>query len=89
METNLAIDVATLDSAHRSAFEDVIGVPLHAGQHLVVRVIEAELPKTPNGGRPPQTLDDLPDIFEGLSDEQIEAVNRGIRTRANLTRNLP
>jgi hypothetical protein len=89
METTLTIDIASLDSAHRSAFEDVIGVPLRVNQQLVVRVIEAEPSKQTNATRPGQTLDDLPNIFEGLSDEQIEVLDRDIKTRVNLTRNLP
>jgi hypothetical protein len=37
--------------------------------------------------RRPQTLTDWTTVYDGLSDEQIEAIDKIIRTRANLTRN--
>jgi hypothetical protein len=75
METNLAIDVTNLDSAHRRALEDVIGIQLQANQRVVIRVTTVE----PNGSeRRLQTLGELPNIYEGLSEEQVEAVDRDI-----------
>jgi hypothetical protein len=86
METNLVIDVTDLDSAHRRALEDVIGTQLQHNQRVVIRVTTVE----PNGAeRRVQTLDELPDIYKGLSEEQVEAVDRDIKTRANLTRDMP
>ncbi len=89
MEMTLTIDVSTLNSAFLSALEDVMGLRLRSSQRLVVHVVEAEASNNNGVGRPRQTVDDLPDIFEGLADEQIEATERDIKTRANLTRNLP
>jgi len=86
METSRAIDVTNLDSAHRRALEDVIGIQLQANQRVVIRVTTVE----PNGAkRRVQTIDELPDIYTGLTEEPVEAVDRDIKTRANLTRDLP
>jgi hypothetical protein len=82
MEPILTTDVASLDPAHRSALEDVIGLQLRSNQQLVVRVVESEAAKSKDDGRPPQTINDLPNIFEGQSDEEIEATERDVKTRA-------
>jgi hypothetical protein len=37
----------------------------------------------------PQALEDWTNIYEGLSDEQVEAIDKIAKTRANLTRSLP
>ena len=88
MEKDLHIDVATLDVPHRRALEEVIGQQLLANQRLIISVTELEVP--PNTGRrPAQTLDDWTHVYDGLSDDEIEAVDEVVNTRANLTRNLP
>ncbi|HLN26616.1 MAG TPA: hypothetical protein VK395_02660 [Gemmataceae bacterium] len=82
------IDVATLDAPHRRALEDVIGRQLAANQRLVISVMEVAVPRTADA-RPAQKLDDWTHVYDGLSDEEIEAVDEIAKTRANLTRNLP
>jgi hypothetical protein len=83
METCRDIDVATLDGLHRRALEEVIGQPLAANQRLVIRVLDAAAPPS-NGPRPPQTLDAWTHVYDGLSDEEIEAIDHLAKTRANL-----
>ncbi|CAN5224470.1 hypothetical protein BH10PLA2_BH10PLA2_11200 [soil metagenome] len=39
--------------------------------------------------RPAQTLEDWTRVYECLSDEEIEDVDKSVKTRANLSRNLP
>jgi hypothetical protein len=89
METSRAIDVTNLDLAHRLALEDVIGVPLQAHQRLIIRVTETQPKESPATPRAAQSLDDWTKLYDGLTDEQIEAIDRDVKTRANLSRNLP
>lgn len=89
MGTLLAIDVTSLDAAHRSALEEVIGVQLESNQQLIIQVTERDAENEKPMVRRPQTIEGLPSIYEGLSDEQAESLERDINTRANLTRNLP
>lgn len=88
MENGLKIDVATLDMPHRRALEEVIGRELAANQQLVISVIEVEQ-SVQSPEQPAQSLEDWAHIYDGLTDEQIEAIDQIAKTRANLTRNLP
>ena len=88
METSLNIDVSTLDAPHRRALEEVIGQQLTANQRLIVSVIEVSMPPSA-APKPAQTLEDWTSVYDGLSDETIEAVDKIAKTRANLTRHLP
>jgi hypothetical protein len=90
MELRHPVDVTKLDTAHRRALEDVIGAPLQADQRLVICVTEAGAPaSSETDSRPVQSLSDWAKVYEGLTDEEIEAIDREIKTRANLTRNVP
>jgi hypothetical protein len=84
METSREIDVTNLDSAHRRALEDVIGQQLRLNQRLVINVTEPDAKKT--AGAPSQSLADWTHVYEHLTDEQIEAIDHNVKTRANLTR---
>ena len=88
METSLKIDVANLDAPHLRALEEVIGQDLAANQRLVISVIEVAMPQTA-APREAQTLEDWTHVYDGLSDEEIEDIDKIAKTRANLTRNLP
>ena len=88
METRLNIDVATLDAPHRQVLEEVLGRQLKENQRLIISVMDVSMPQTA-APRSAQTLDDWTNVYEGLSDEEIEAVDAIAKTRANLTRNLP
>src|SRR5213592_3362452 len=44
METDLKIDVATLDAPHRRALEEVIGRELATSQRLIISVIDVAVP---------------------------------------------
>jgi hypothetical protein len=84
METRHEIDVTNLDSAHRRAFEDVIGQQLRLNQRLVINVTETEARKAKDPRA--QSLADWTHVYEGLTNEQIEAIDHNVKTRANLTR---
>jgi hypothetical protein len=86
MGDGLKIDVSTLDAPHRRALEDVIGRELRANQQLLISVIEL---KTGDATRPPQSLEDWTRVYDGLSDEQVDAIDQIAKTRAGLTRDLP
>ena len=88
METDLKIDVATLDSSHRQALEEVIGCELASNQRLLISVIELSLPQS-SEPRPVQTLDDWTSVYDGLSEGEIDEIDLIAKTRANLTRHLP
>jgi hypothetical protein len=83
MEMNRQIDVISLDAAHRRAFEDVIGAPLEPNQRLVISVT------APASPRSSQSLADWTGVYDGLTEDQIEAIDRDLRTRADLTRSQP
>ena len=87
MENKRKIDVATLDFPHRRAHEEVIGQELQSNQQVLISVIN--LQTAVHDDRPAQTLDDWTGIYEGLSDDEIEAVDATIKTRADLTRDIP
>ncbi len=88
MEKNLTIDVATLDGPHRRALEEVIGQQLTENQRLIISVAAVELPPS-DAHRPAQTLEDWTHVYDGLSDEDIEAIDDVAKSRADLTRDLP
>jgi len=88
MEADLRIDVATLDDPHRQALEEVIGRHLKANQRLIISVTEVEMAPS-DQARPVQSLDEWTTVYEGLSEAEIESIDKIAKTRANLTRNLP
>ena len=88
MGSNLTIVVATLDASHRRALEEVVGCELAANQRLIISVIDVAVSQG-SAPMPAQTLADWTGVYAGLSDAEIEAVDKVAKTRANLTRNLP
>ena len=88
MENDLKIDVASLDAPHRRALEEVIGCELAANQQLIISVINVAAPAG-SAPRPAQRLEDWTSVYDGLSDEEIEKIDQIVKSRANLTRNLP
>lgn len=88
MEIERKIDVAALDAPHRRAVEEFIGPQLASNQQVVISVTEPVAPQDSASG-PVQTLEGWTDVYEGLSDLEIEAIDQVAKTRANLSRNLP
>jgi hypothetical protein len=89
METSREIDVTSLDAAHLKALEDVIGTPLLANQRLIIYVTATAARQGEALPRPTQTLEDWTTVYEGLSDQEIDDIDKVVKTRANLTRDLP
>ena len=82
-------NVAEIDDADRRALEHLIGKHLAEHQQVIISVIEVAVPQALDDPRPPQSLADWTHVYDGLSEEEIEAVDKIAKTRANLTRNLP
>jgi len=88
MESDLNIDIGSLDASHRRALEEVIGRQLAANQRLIIHIAEIEIPAE-EPRQPAQSLDDWTSVYAGLSEQEIEAIDKIAKTRANLTRHLP
>lgn len=87
MDSSINIDVAALDPVHRQAMEDVLGCQLRANQRLIIQVASIEVG---NGTEDkPTVLDLIEHFYDGLSDAEVEEIDRTIKTRADLTRHLP
>ncbi len=81
-------NVGEIDSADRRALEHLIGKHLAEHQQVIISVLEMAMPQG-TAPKPAQTLEDWTHIYDGLSEEEIEAVDKVAKTRAKLTRNLP
>jgi len=87
MNTPMNIDVAALDPAHRQAMEDVIGRPLLESQMLIIQVSSPE--SANRAEQATKVLNLLTSFYHGLSDEEVETIDRAINVRADLYRPLP
>ena len=89
MET-ITHHVDKLPASGRSAAEQLVGHSLRGNERLIIQVLEMELADPcADDGPPAQTLEDWARVYDGLSDAEIEEIDVVIKTRANLTRNLP
>lgn len=84
-------DVSALDEAQRHTLEHVMGRQLQSNQRLIISVSEIDLsqPTEPSDERRPQSVEDWTRVYDGLSEQQIEEIDKIAKTRANLTRHLP
>lgn len=84
-------NVRDIDADDRDALEHVVGQALRDNQRLIIQIAEVDLARADpaNDSQQPQTLADWTKVYEGLSDEEIEQIDKIIKTRAKLTRNLP
>lgn len=89
LETTRGIDVSSLDAEHRRALDDLIGAELQGNQRLVIRVTEADGSPVAVPNRKAQSVSDWARVYEGLREEEVEAIDEQTRTRADLTRRLP
>jgi hypothetical protein len=84
---SVVCSVKDMETADRRALEHVIGRPLTDNQQLVIRVVSEDA-STTHAASVPETavLPDWCNVYEGLSDEQLSALEEVVLTRANLTR---
>lgn len=81
--------VKDIGTADRQALEHVIGQRLSDHQQLVIRVLSEDVLTTPDVATSKGvTLPDWCNVYEGLSDEEISALEEVVLTRANLTRDV-
>jgi hypothetical protein len=89
MSETIIRQVRDIDAADRRALEHVIGRQLSENQKVIFQVVslggQPEAPATHDGASPGQ-LPAWCNVFDGMSDREIEDVDRVIRERANLTR---
>lgn len=85
-------NVRDIGAEHKQSLERLLGEKLRDEQRLLIQVFEAgEVPNLPvTNPRPSQSqsLSDWTAVYEGLSDDDIDAVNKIIKSRANQTRDL-
>jgi len=87
MENEHKIDVTSLDASHLRALEELLGHTLAPNQQVVISVVDAARDAVVES-RPPQTLEDWAGVYVGFSDDEIESVDRLLKTRANLSRDF-
>jgi hypothetical protein len=84
-------NVKDIGSEDRRALEQLIGMPLAENQQVVFNIVDLD------GCSPEQGVSITPkepevpswwNVYEGLSDEEIDRLDHAIRQRANLTRNF-
>ncbi len=88
MET-IVREVRDLKAPDRQAIEHVIGRTLSEDQKVIFQVVPASVGPAAAGGQPTPAPGQLPEwcnVFDGLTDDEIEAVDKVIRQRAKLTR---
>lgn len=87
MET-VVHNVRDLEATDRSAVERLVGHSVQQNQRLVIQVTDIDVSVAPEA-QPHQRQSGVPDwwnIYEGLSDDEIEKLDHAIRQRADLTR---
>ncbi len=85
-------NVRDIDQADRDALEHVIGQSLREDQQIVITVRIASPPQSQSNETSGVPADEhVPawwNVYEGLSDEEIDRLDQAIRERANLTRHV-
>lgn len=76
-------DIATSD---RQVLEHVLGISLQNDQQLVVQVVGPHDADEPTRAGKIAKLPEWCLLYEGMTDEEIEAFERTVLTRADLTR---
>ena len=79
--------VKDIETAERRAFEHVIGQPLADDQRLVIHVVNATPSSVHVAAEPDAvTLPDWCNVYEGLSEPEVSALEEVLLTRADLSR---
>ncbi|MBI1904086.1 MAG: hypothetical protein HYS13_23540 [Planctomycetia bacterium] len=86
MET-VVHNVRDLNGAERSVAERLVGHALGEDQQLVIQVLGAEGKQADNGtGAEGASLPDWCNVYAGLTDQEIDKLERAISRRLDLTR---
>ena len=80
--------VQDLGSEEKRVYESVLGHALHANQQIILHVITPQetAEETPTTQQPPGTLPDWCNVYDGLSDEEIDEMEKVILDRSNWSR---
>ena len=80
-------NVADIETADRRALEHVIGKSLADHQQIIITVVNVEVsPADTSGDANPGAVPPWWNVYEGLSEEEIDRLDQAVRQRANLTR---
>ncbi|HEY2416104.1 MAG TPA: hypothetical protein VGI40_27930 [Pirellulaceae bacterium] len=81
--------VRELGESELSAAEQLVGHALHENQRLVIQIVSLDEPlKEHAAGTEQEQLPEWCNVYAGLSDEEIEALERAISRRLDLTRSV-
>lgn len=81
-------NVRDISLPDRLALEHVIGQPLAENQQVIIQVHSLDLPTDAVGdqGESNHRLPDWCNVYTGLTEEQVNAIEQTVLNRANLTR---
>jgi hypothetical protein len=84
-------NVRDIEAKERHALEHVVGRALREEEVLIIQIspMDGAHQTSLANGQQTQTLSDWTSVYEGLSSEQIDAIDTISTTRAKLTRNVP
>lgn len=88
MET-IVRNVRDLSDTERSVAERLVGQKLGQNQQLVIKVVAADAAPAENGSAADTEPMPWDNFYEGLSEEQIDAIEASISRRLDLTRDKP
>lgn len=74
-------DVREINAGDRRALEHLLGAPLQDDQTLIIQILTPATDVQPAGARSPGQAEVLPDwcnVYEGLSDAEIDELDRSI-----------
>jgi hypothetical protein len=83
-------DVRDIEAGDRHALEHLVGRQLRDNQRLIIQLAEIENPaeSASSAAEPGQVFEDWTHFYDGLSDHEVDEIDKIIKTRANLTRYL-
>ncbi|MCY2992092.1 MAG: hypothetical protein NTY19_30065 [Planctomycetota bacterium] len=84
---NIVRNVKDIDTADRRALEHVIGQHLAENQQLVIHVVNVDVVRTrPVTSPSTVALPEWCNVYEGLSDQEVSALEKVVLMRADLSR---
>jgi hypothetical protein len=87
---SIICNVRDIDAGDRHAIEHVVGRQLRDNQRLIIQLAEIDFPaeESITDARPQQTLEDWTGVYAGLTDAEVEEIDKIVKSRANMTRYL-
>jgi hypothetical protein len=85
---NVIRNVGELDANDRLALEKVVGRKLYEDERLVIEVVSPTMHPSVKPAAPGAILPDWCDVYAGLTDEEVDELDRAI-VRSPSSRNIP